>query len=111
MQDKEKVEKLIQSLFISQEEKQKLLDKLGAEGVSRKLMEEIRGVVDNSIVDFEDEAEEKIKEIRESLAQTTKNLTELFAQIEKDAKEQEKTVARKKDEENLAKIRESISKI
>lgn len=107
----DKLIELIQSLFISEEEKQKLVERVVKEGPSKAIADEVRAIVETSIQNFEDEADREIKKIQDNLNRTVKNFQEEMQEVERDVKAMEKAAIKKKDEEDLEKARKTLAEI
>lgn len=109
MQDKEKVKKLINDLLASDEKKKELLEKIEIDGATPEILEEIRGIVDTSVANFEQEATKKIGEIQQKLDETVEGFQNLFDEIDADVKKAQKEKAKAQDVAEIEKIRKQIS--
>lgn len=108
---KEKIIRLIQTLSVSEEKKQELIQKANVAETFSELLGEVNTIIDDSVADFEVKANEKIKAIRQDLDKVVVQFQSEFAQIEKEAKQLEKAEAKKKDEQVLEETRKKLSSL
>ena len=91
MQDlKQRLISLAQSLFIDDEAKKQLLQRVEQAGPTPEVIEEVREALDGSIYDYQQSTNKQIAEMEKKMAELETNLNKDFASIEKEIKKEQR---------------------
>jgi Fe2+ transport system protein B len=103
--------KLIKTLFIPEEEKASLTQRVVQNGVTPEIVVEVKKVIDQSVSDYEEEVEREVKKLQDNLNKTVQEFEREYSAIQADAKNMQKQELKKKEEQDLDQIRKKLSQI
>jgi nitrogen regulatory protein PII-like uncharacterized protein len=103
--------KLVAELFVGEEKKQHIIGKVKQEGITADILEEVQGIINKDIAEYEIQAEREMDNMQKELNDLAVDFEREYSAIREQAKEVQRQILHSQSDAELAEIRKKIQDI